>query len=75
MLAVTDNGIGIAPDMLPRIFDMFVQVHRQGARSDGGLGIGRAVVSRLVARHHGSVVAKSAGLGRGSSFTVRLPAL
>ena len=75
LLAVTDNGIGIAPDMLPRIFDMFVQVHRQGARSDGGLGIGLAVVSRLVARHHGSVVAKSAGLGRGSSFTVRLPAL
>lgn len=75
LLEVADNGIGIAPDMLPRIFDMFVQVDRQAARNDGGLGIGLAVVSRLVAQHHGSVVARSAGLGRGSSFTVRLPAV
>ena len=73
LLEIADNGIGIAPDMLPKIFDMFVQVDRQAVQNNGGLGIGLAVVSRLVAQHRGTVVVSSAGLGRGSRFVVRLP--
>jgi CheY-like chemotaxis protein/two-component sensor histidine kinase len=69
---VRDTGIGIAPDAVPRVFDMFTQV----ASSDrGGLGIGLALVRRLVALHDGSVACSSEGPGRGSEFVVRLPVL
>jgi PAS domain S-box-containing protein len=71
VLSVRDNGIGISPEVLPQVFDMFTQVDR--ARSGGGLGVGLALVQRLVELHGGTVEAASAGLGRGSTFTVRLP--
>jgi len=73
VLQVTDNGIGIASDMLPAIFRMFVQVDKTSGGPDRGLGVGLAVVSRLVEEAGGSVVASSPGLGQGSTFTVRLP--
>jgi PAS domain S-box-containing protein len=75
VLRVRDTGIGIAPDMLPRVFDLFVQAKRQVDRSQGGVGIGLTLVRRLVELHGGSIEACSAGLGRGSEFVVRLPAL
>jgi PAS domain S-box-containing protein len=68
---VEDSGNGIAPDMLPRVFDMFTQADATG--SAGGLGIGLALVHELVQMHGGSVQAVSLGLGMGSEFTVRLP--
>jgi PAS domain S-box-containing protein len=70
---VRDSGAGIAPELLPRIFDLFVQADRSLARSQGGLGVGLTVVKRLVEMHGGSVVARSAGAGQGSEFSVRLP--
>lgn len=70
---VCDSGIGIDAELLPRVFDMFVQAARP-ARPSGGLGIGLALVHGLVKLHHGSVVAQSEGAGRGSEFTVTLPA-
>lgn len=73
VVRVRDSGIGIAPDMLPRLFDLFVQGNRSLARSQGGLGIGLTLVRRLVEMHGGSVTASSAGLGQGSEFVVRLP--
>ncbi|HEX5462726.1 MAG TPA: ATP-binding protein [Steroidobacteraceae bacterium] len=75
VLAVTDNGLGIAPDLLPRIFEPFVQGERTLDRSQGGLGVGLTLVRRLVELHGGSVQAFSAGPGCGSTFTVRLPAI
>jgi CheY-like chemotaxis protein len=74
-ITVRDNGIGIAPEMLPRLFDMFVQVAPSASRSQGGLGIGLTLVKNLVELHGGSVEAKSAGLGEGSEFVVRLPVI
>ena len=68
-----DNGIGIPPEMLPRVFDMFTQVDRSLERSQGGLGIGLTLVQRLVEMHGGTVEAHSDGPGRGSEFVVRLP--
>jgi CheY-like chemotaxis protein len=68
-LRVTDTGIGIPPDMLGRVFDMFVQVGRE----HGGLGIGLTMVRRLVELHGGRVWAESEGEGKGSTFVVRLP--
>ena len=73
VIEIADNGAGIAPDLLPRIFDLFVQGDRTLDRSQGGLGIGLSVVKRLVEMHDGEVVARSAGLGRGSAFEIRLP--
>jgi signal transduction histidine kinase len=70
---VRDNGIGIAPEMLESIFDMFAQADRSLERSTAGLGVGLALSRRLVELHGGSIVAKSAGIGRGSEFTVRIP--
>ncbi len=70
---IKDNGIGIPPDMLPRIFELFTQVECSLDRSQGGLGIGLTVVRKLAELHGGSVSATSDGLGRGSEFTVRLP--
>jgi len=70
---VTDTGIGIAADQLPRIFEMFRQVDRSLEKSHGGLGIGLALARRLAEMHGGSVEARSEGLGQGSEFVVRLP--
>ena len=73
VVRVRDTGIGIAPDQLPRIFDLFVQERQAVDRAQGGLGLGLAIVRNLVERHGGSVAATSDGPGRGSEFVVRLP--
>ncbi|HEV7784007.1 MAG TPA: PAS domain-containing sensor histidine kinase [Thermoanaerobaculia bacterium] len=70
-----DNGIGIPHDMLPRIFELFTQVDASRPMSEGGLGIGLALVKELVSLHGGSVQAASEGPGKGSEFSVRLPLL
>ncbi len=75
VLRIRDTGIGIAPDMLPHIFELFVQVDHAATRSQGGLGIGLTLVKNLVEMHHGSVEAFSDGLERGSEFVVSLPLL
>jgi PAS domain S-box-containing protein len=75
VVSVLDSGIGIAADMLPRVFDMFTQVDRSLEKSRGGLGIGLSIVKRLVEMHGGTVEARSPGRGLGSEFVVRLPAL
>ncbi|HUG54553.1 MAG TPA: PAS domain S-box protein [Vicinamibacteria bacterium] len=72
-LSVRDDGIGISAELLPRVFDLFIQSERTLDRSEGGLGIGLTMVQRLVALHHGTVAAHSAGPGQGSEFVVRLP--
>jgi PAS domain S-box-containing protein len=74
VLKVRDTGVGIAPEVLPRIFDLFAQGERNIARSEGGLGIGLTLVRGLVEMHGGSITARSEGIGKGSEFTVRLPA-
>ncbi|HYW74395.1 MAG TPA: PAS domain S-box protein, partial [Pyrinomonadaceae bacterium] len=73
MLRVRDTGVGIAPELQPRIFDLFTQADRPPDRSQGGLGIGLSLTQRLVELHRGKIEAHSAGLGRGSEFIVRLP--
>ncbi len=73
-ISVTDTGVGIPGEMLPRIFDLFAQVDPSPARSEGGLGIGLTLVRRLVELHGGEVSVRSEGRGRGAEFTVRLPA-
>ena len=73
VVTVEDDGTGIAPDVLPYIFDLFTQGPRSLARSEGGLGVGLNVVRNLVGMHRGTVEAHSDGPGRGSRFTVRLP--
>jgi two-component system CheB/CheR fusion protein len=75
VVCVRDTGIGIAGELLPRIFDEFVQDDRAPAGSQSGLGIGLTLVRRLVELHGGSVRAHSDGPGKGSEFRVRLPAL
>ena len=72
VLQVEDTGVGIAPELLPRIFDLFSQGERTLDRSQGGLGLGLALVRRLVELHGGEVTAASAGAGQGARFTVRL---
>ncbi len=72
-IVVRDNGIGIAPDMLPLVFDLFTQSERTLDRAQGGLGIGLALVKRLIELHGGQVAARSAGIGQGSEFVIRLP--
>jgi CheY-like chemotaxis protein len=72
---VVDTGIGIPPALLPRIFDLFVQGERSLDRAEGGLGIGLTLVRRLAELHGGEASVSSEGEGRGSTFTVRLPAL
>lgn len=73
VIKVMDNGIGIRPDALPKIFDPFVQAENSLDRTGGGLGLGLAVVKGMVELHGGNVVAYSEGLGKGSEFTIRLP--
>jgi CheY-like chemotaxis protein/anti-sigma regulatory factor (Ser/Thr protein kinase) len=73
LISVRDTGIGIAPEMLRRIFDMFMQADRSIDRSHGGLGVGLTVARRLVELHGGSISASSDGHGKGSTFTVRMP--
>jgi PAS domain S-box-containing protein len=73
-IRVRDSGVGISPDMLVRVFEIFEQGRRDLARSTGGLGIGLSIVKKLTELHGGNVVATSAGVGKGSEFTVRLPA-
>jgi signal transduction histidine kinase len=73
-LHVRDTGVGIAPELLPQVFELFIQAERTLARSEGGLGIGLTMVRRLVEMHGGTVEARSDGLGAGSEFIVRLPA-
>jgi signal transduction histidine kinase len=72
-VAVRDDGIGISPEILPKIFDMYTQANRTGQNASDGLGIGLALVKGLVDLHHGTVEARSAGEGCGSEFTVLLP--
>jgi signal transduction histidine kinase len=73
VMTVRDSGVGIAPDLLPHVFDVFVQGSITIDRSQGGLGIGLALVRRLVELHGGSVDAHSEGTGNGSTFVIRLP--
>ncbi len=73
VLRVRDTGLGIAPEMLPRVFELYAQVDSSIARAQGGLGIGLALVRALVEMHGGQVSAASDGPGQGSEFTVRLP--
>lgn len=75
VLRVHDNGIGIPADMLTGVFDLFTQVHGAGGAAAGGLGIGLALVRRLVDMHRGTVAAESGGPGLGSAFIVRIPLL
>jgi signal transduction histidine kinase len=73
VVRISDSGIGISPEVLPHVFDLFVQADPSSRRANAGLGIGLALVRNLVERHGGFVSAASAGLGQGSEFTVRLP--
>ncbi len=73
VVSIQDNGIGIPPQALERVFEMFSQAHSREQRADGGLGIGLSLVRTLVQMHNGSVTALSDGLGTGSTFKVRLP--
>jgi len=73
VLRVRDDGVGMSPELIPRVFDIFVQGDRSLDRSEGGLGIGLTMVERLVALHGGPVTAHSEGPGKGSEFVVKLP--
>ena len=75
VLTVEDNGIGLPPEMLERVFDMFMQADPAPREADGGLGLGLTLVRKLVELHQGSIQVESAGAGKGSRFTVRLPLL
>src|SRR5205807_8015651 len=73
VIRVRDTGVGIPPEMLDRIFDVFTQGPRPGGAAPAGLGVGLALVRRLVEIHGGRVTAHSQGVGHGSEFVVRLP--
>jgi len=73
VLSIKDNGVGMAKDMVGRVFDLFAQAERTSDRSVGGLGIGLALVKSLVSLHHGTVTAHSDGIGLGSEFKIHLP--
>jgi CheY-like chemotaxis protein len=75
VVTVEDNGLGVSAEMLPSIFDMFTRADHSLEREQGGLGLGLTLVKRMVELHGGAVSAYSAGKGKGSRFTVRLPAL
>jgi CheY-like chemotaxis protein len=74
-IVVRDTGIGIAPEAMPRIFELFTQIPTERTSTSGGLGIGLALVRALVELHGGEIVAASAGIDQGSEFTVRLPVM
>lgn len=74
-IRIRDNGIGIRPEMLPHVFELFTQLDRNDGRTQGGLGIGLALVRQLVQMHGGSVAALSDGPGKGAEFVIRLPIL
>jgi two-component system, chemotaxis family, CheB/CheR fusion protein len=74
-LCVTDNGIGISPELIPRLFTMFSQLEGTRDRSEGGLGIGLALAKNIIELHGGTIAAKSAGQGAGSEFQILLPVL
>jgi PAS domain S-box-containing protein len=74
-IAVSDDGIGIAPELLPRIFDLFMQGDGGLARTEGGLGVGLTLARRIAEMHGGSIQAQSGGIGHGATFIVRLPLL
>jgi CheY-like chemotaxis protein len=73
VVSVTDTGVGIPPELLPKVFDMFTQLDHSLDRARGGLGIGLALARRLIEMHGGTIEACSEGTGRGSAFTIRLP--
>jgi PAS domain S-box-containing protein len=73
VMHVKDTGVGLSPEMIPRVFELFAQLHKSLRVAQGGLGIGLTVVKRLVELHDGTVEASSEGLCRGAQFTVRLP--
>ena len=73
IIQVRDSGVGIAPEALPHLFDLFKPDNAADPGSGAGLGVGLALVRNLVELHRGSVIATSAGVGQGSEFTVRLP--
>ncbi|HEY1377292.1 MAG TPA: ATP-binding protein [Gemmataceae bacterium] len=73
VVRVRDTGAGIPPELLPHVFDLFVQADRSAARTQGGLGVGLTLVKRLIEMHGGTIEAHSAGPGKGSEFVVRLP--
>jgi PAS domain S-box-containing protein len=75
VVKVKDDGMGLPSELIPRIFDLFVQGDRTAARSEGGLGIGLTLAQKLVEMHGGTASAASEGVGKGSEFTIRLPAL
>lgn len=75
IIVVNDTGMGISAEILPQIFDLFTQADHSLSHSQGGLGLGLTLVRRLIEMHGGSVAASSAGIGQGSTFTVRLPKL
>jgi signal transduction histidine kinase len=75
VISVSDNGIGIAPEVLPHVFELFTQADRSLDRSQGGLGIGLFVCRRLIELHGGTITASSEGLGRGATFSIHLPVL
>jgi signal transduction histidine kinase len=74
-ITVTDNGAGISPDFLPHVFEHFRQADSTSTRQHGGLGLGLAIVRRLIELHGGTVEAESDGAGRGATFRVKLPLL
>jgi CheY-like chemotaxis protein len=73
VLRVRDDGIGIAPDMLPHVFELFMQADHTSTKAQGGLGIGLTLARNLVQMHAGTIEARSAGLGKGCEFIIRLP--
>ena len=74
-LAVSDTGVGISADLLPQVFDVFVQGDSSLDRAQGGLGIGLSLVRQLVELHDGTIMVSSGGPGCGSTFTVTMPAI
>src|ERR1700686_158529 len=74
-IVVSDNGTGIPPEVMPHVFNLFIQSHRTAGAEEGGLGIGLAVVKRLVELHDGDIAIKSGGAGQGTEVTLRLPIL
>jgi signal transduction histidine kinase/ActR/RegA family two-component response regulator len=74
-ITVKDDGVGIAADVLPHVFELFAQSPSSNARAEGGLGIGLAVAKRMVELHHGTIAIESAGAGHGTTVTLRLPIL